>query len=280
MYGWSPGTTTESMPSPGSPNFPLTNGYHLPQGPDWPAWATKDPDSPAMLQSAANTQYPVASPVVNPLDLARDINDVPFGIGGYEDLHSPRLESLFALQEPAPVVAKSRKISATAAAPTKTEAHEPLSQSASDQARYPSRKRKSDASAASSSTASSSSSTWPSSPRTTTRQSPSASASGPKKTAHNMIEKRYRNNLNDKISALRDAVPSLRAAARRLEQGPNSDGSSVDADDDAGPDVLAPVQKLNKATILSKAAEYIAYLEKQNRKLGEENEKLRKGMSE
>jgi hypothetical protein len=29
-----------------------------------------------------------------------------------------------------------------------------------------------------------------------------------KKTAHNMTEKRYRNNLNDKIAALRDSVPS------------------------------------------------------------------------
>lgn len=36
----------------------------------------------------------------------------------------------------------------------------------------------------------------------------------PKKTAHNMIEKRYRTNLNDKIAALRDAVPSLRVAIR------------------------------------------------------------------
>lgn len=36
----------------------------------------------------------------------------------------------------------------------------------------------------------------------------------PKKTAHNMIEKRYRNNLNDKIAALRDSmfvIPCRRA---------------------------------------------------------------------
>jgi hypothetical protein len=34
----------------------------------------------------------------------------------------------------------------------------------------------------------------------------------PKKTAHNMIEKRYRNNLNDKIAALRDSKSSMSLA--------------------------------------------------------------------
>jgi hypothetical protein len=34
----------------------------------------------------------------------------------------------------------------------------------------------------------------------------------PKKTAHNMIEKRYRNNLNDKIAALRDSKSSISQA--------------------------------------------------------------------
>jgi hypothetical protein len=33
---------------------------------------------------------------------------------------------------------------------------------------------------------------------------------GPQKTAHHMVEKRYRTNLNRKITALRDCVPSLR----------------------------------------------------------------------
>jgi hypothetical protein len=35
-----------------------------------------------------------------------------------------------------------------------------------------------------------------------------------KKTAHNMIEKRYRTNLNDKFAVLRDSVPSLGVTSR------------------------------------------------------------------
>lgn len=35
-----------------------------------------------------------------------------------------------------------------------------------------------------------------------------------KQAAHNVIEERYRNNINSKIEALRDSVPSLRIAAK------------------------------------------------------------------
>lgn len=89
----------------------------------------------------------------------------------------------------------------------------------------------------------------------------------PKKTAHNMIEKRYRTNLNDKIAALRDSVPSLRIMA----------GTSKMGDDDEEEDLegLAPAHKLNKATVLAKATEYIRHLEKRNKRLHEENEQLK-----
>lgn len=59
----------------------------------------------------------------------------------------------------------------------------------------------------------------------------------PKKTAHNMIEKRYRTNLNDKIAALRDSVPSLRVAAQKSEENSNEDLQG-----------LAPAHKLNKVS--------------------------------
>ncbi|KAG0645140.1 Processed sterol regulatory element-binding 1 [Hyphodiscus hymeniophilus] len=87
-----------------------------------------------------------------------------------------------------------------------------------------------------------------------------------KKTAHNMIEKRYRTNLNDKIAALRDSVPSLRIITRR-----NARGEEVEEDLDG----LTPAHKLNKATILSKATEYIAHIERRNKILTKETAALK-----
>lgn len=63
-----------------------------------------------------------------------------------------------------------------------------------------------------------------------------------KKTAHNMIEKRYRTNLNDKIAALRDSVPSLRIMSK------NSRGEDT-MDDREDLQGLTPAHKLNKATV-------------------------------
>jgi len=91
----------------------------------------------------------------------------------------------------------------------------------------------------------------------------------PKKTAHNMIEKRYRTNLNDKIAQLRDAVPSLRMTQR---QGGADDAEGFTDDDFSS---LSQVPKLNKATILSKATDYIGQLESRNRNLETENNALR-----
>lgn len=88
-----------------------------------------------------------------------------------------------------------------------------------------------------------------------------------KKTSHNVIEKRYRSNLNDKIAALRDSVPALRTAARRS----NDKGGSSDSERSG----QASAMKLNKANVLAKATEYIQQLEKQNHRLQEENRVLR-----
>lgn len=63
-----------------------------------------------------------------------------------------------------------------------------------------------------------------------------------KKTAHNMIEKRYRVNLNDKIAALRESVPSLRIM-RKSQKGEDT------ADDRENLQGLQPAHKLNKATV-------------------------------
>jgi hypothetical protein len=277
FYGWSP-EGTEAMPSPASPTFPLENSYRLPQANDWPAWSAKDLGAPSLPQANGRAAFTMAgvsaSPVVNPLHLAMGTSDTPFGIGSFED---PLIDDLLNAKQPAQTVAKSRKLSSSAATPAKRESidSQAPSRSGSDMDFYPSRKRRSNGSAVSSPALSPSSP--PGTPNTAGRRSPTAQPAGPKKTAHNMIEKRYRNNLNDKIAALRDAVPCLRAAQRRLEQGLSADEPSAELDDDLEDTAkLGPVQKLNKATILGKAAEYIALLEKQNRKLIEENEQLRR----
>ncbi|KAI1325042.1 hypothetical protein F5Y16DRAFT_411640 [Xylariaceae sp. FL0255] len=85
-----------------------------------------------------------------------------------------------------------------------------------------------------------------------------------KKTAHNMIEKRYRTNLNDKIAALRDSVPSLRI----ISKSARGEDTTEDREELHG---LTPAHKLNKATVLSKATEYIRHLEKRNTRLLNDN---------
>lgn len=85
-----------------------------------------------------------------------------------------------------------------------------------------------------------------------------------KKTSHNVIEKRYRNNLNDKIVELRNSVPSLRAMSRA--------NGEDDTEDLEG---LTPAHKLNKATVMAKATEYIKHLEKRNSTLADEMDLLK-----
>lgn len=91
-----------------------------------------------------------------------------------------------------------------------------------------------------------------------------------KKRPHNIIEKRYRANLNEKIAELRDSVPSLRISKKPKGR----DGSSADSDEDAL-DGLTPSNKLNKASILTKAVEYIRHLEFRTKRLEEENKSLK-----
>lgn len=87
-----------------------------------------------------------------------------------------------------------------------------------------------------------------------------------KKRAHNVVEKRYRANLNDKIAELRDSVPSLRASSK-------SNNSTLLDDEDG--DGVTPASKLNKASVLSKATDYIRHLEIRNRRLEDENTALK-----
>jgi Domain of unknown function (DUF2014)/Helix-loop-helix DNA-binding domain len=92
---------------------------------------------------------------------------------------------------------------------------------------------------------------------TTNEQNPAT-----KKRPHNVIEKRYRANLNDKIAELRHSVPSLRSSAKRPKDG---EAVEDEAEDQAGS------TKLNKASILTKAVDYIRHLELRNKRLDDEN---------
>lgn len=75
------------------------------------------------------------------------------------------------------------------------------------------------------------------------------------KTSHNIIEKKYRTNINDKIFQLREIVPALRVAYKRYA------GIPVVSQDATDLDGLEPARKLNKASILMKTIEYIKHLE-------------------
>lgn len=88
------------------------------------------------------------------------------------------------------------------------------------------------------------------------------------KTSHNMIEKKYRTNINLKIVALRDAVPALRIAAG------SKDVTVADLEG------LTPALKLNKASVLTKATEYIKHLENKNRVLKQQNMALQRLIQE
>ncbi len=107
------------------------------------------------------------------------------------------------------------------------------------------------------------------------------------KSSHNLIEKKYRTNINSKIIELRNCVPSLRIlVAKNGNHRTRNIGNEVEetddyyegdgySDDEIKLDGLKPAKKLNKATILSKASEYIGHLEKKIENYKEENESLR-----
>ncbi|KAF0493073.1 helix-loop-helix DNA-binding domain-containing transcription factor [Gigaspora margarita] len=85
-----------------------------------------------------------------------------------------------------------------------------------------------------------------------------------KNKAHNVIERRYRNNINERINELKSVVPAL------CHLKTNDDDVIEEVDG------IPAATKTNKATVLNKATEYIIHLKKKNLKLKNENTVLKK----
>ncbi|KAJ3148197.1 hypothetical protein HDU86_007545 [Geranomyces michiganensis] len=104
-----------------------------------------------------------------------------------------------------------------------------------------------------------------------------------RKVAHNAIERRYRTNINDRITELRLVVPALNGpkirdakGSKRNRSAANDDSSSSDEDGEMPLiDGVPAAKKLNKATILKKSTEYILHLKGTNTMVVDENARLR-----
>ena len=83
-------------------------------------------------------------------------------------------------------------------------------------------------------------------------------APGRPKTGHTIIERRYRTNLNTRITNLKQSVPALRVLEARLN---GKDTSPNDTVDERGfVDGVKVGRKMSKANILGKATEYIRFV--------------------
>lgn len=78
---------------------------------------------------------------------------------------------------------------------------------------------------------------------------------GRPKTSHTTIERRYRTNLNARITGLKQAVPALRVLEAKVNNTENPFNDVVDARGFA--DGVKVARKMSKANVLGKAAEYI-----------------------
>ncbi|KAI0777175.1 hypothetical protein BD413DRAFT_638577 [Trametes elegans] len=127
-----------------------------------------------------------------------------------------------------------------------------------------------DLSASSSSTPSSDQAQSP--PSDAPSGAPTQSVIGRPKTSHTTIERRYRTNLNARITGLKQSVPALRVLEIKAgEQSPYNDV----VDTRGFVDGVKVARKMSKANILGKATEYIRVLKKREARLKREQDGLK-----
>lgn len=102
---------------------------------------------------------------------------------------------------------------------------------------------------------------------------PVQSVIGRPKTSHTTIERRYRTNLNARITGLKQAVPALRVLEAKVNAQENPYGDVVDSRGFV--DGVKVARKMSKANVLGKAAEYIKVLKKREARLKREQDGLK-----
>ncbi|THH00729.1 hypothetical protein EW026_g1858 [Hermanssonia centrifuga] len=95
---------------------------------------------------------------------------------------------------------------------------------------------------------------------------PTTTVIGRPKTSHTTIERRYRTNLNARITGLKQAVPALRVLEQKNGQSPYGDI----VDSRGFVDGVKVARKMSKANVLGKATEYIRVLKKREARLKHE----------
>ncbi|KAI0674530.1 hypothetical protein C8Q78DRAFT_601273 [Trametes maxima] len=101
---------------------------------------------------------------------------------------------------------------------------------------------------------------------------PTQTVIGRPKTSHTTIERRYRTNLNARITGLKQSVPALRVLEIKAgEQNPFNDV----VDTRGFVDGVKVARKMSKANILGKATEYIRVLKKREARLKREQDGLK-----
>nr|UBR88890.1 transcription factor bHLH7 [Ganoderma lucidum] len=101
---------------------------------------------------------------------------------------------------------------------------------------------------------------------------PTQSVIGRPKTSHTTIERRYRTNLNARITGLKQSVPALRVLEAKAGQ-PTPWNDVVDTRGFV--DGVKVARKMSKANILGKATEYIRVLKKRESRLKREHDGLK-----